>query len=92
MTRIYGESLVNAVLTEEKSGPGAMCFMHSSMDAIIPERYRGTGPVDFVNWLPTQNNDWIFEYCERMLKRSESIEEQKQLKATLHLFKHNLKV
>jgi len=72
MTRIYGESLVDAVLTEEKSGPGAMCFMHSSMHSMIPEHYRGKGPVEFINWVTHQEIDWVFEYCETMLKKSQS--------------------
>jgi len=91
LTRIYGKSLVDAVLTEKKSGPGAMCFMHSSMHSIIPEHYRGQGPVEFIDWLTPQENKWIFEYCENMLEQSQNSKEKKHLKATLYLFKNNLK-
>ena len=84
-TRVYGESLVDAVMMEGRSGPGAVLYLHPSVKEIIPDEYIGEAHVDFLNWMKPGDRKWVIEYCQQMMDGSKSAEEKKHLKSTLFL-------
>jgi hypothetical protein len=87
-TRVYGESLVDAVTVEGRSGPGAVLYLHPSVRDIIPDEYVGEGHVDFLNWMKPKDREWVIEYCQQMMDESKNAEEQRHLKSTLYLLKN----
>jgi hypothetical protein len=86
-TRVYGGSLVDAVITEGKSGPGAVLYLHPSVKEIIPDELIGEGHVDFLNWMNPKDRKWVIEYCQQMMDGTKNAMEQKHLKSTLFLLK-----
>jgi hypothetical protein len=84
-TRVYGQSLVDAITVEGRSGPGAVLYLHHSVREIIPDEYVGEGHVDFLNWMKPKDRKWVIEYCQQMMDETKNVEEQRHLKSTLFL-------
>lgn len=60
-SRIYGKALVTAHSTEERSGPGSICFLDESSSAILKRtdsKFVLAGPTDALVWLDKRSLEY----------------------------------
>ena len=90
-SRVYGAALVRAHAIEQRSGPGAICFLDDSVSAILMDAnpcYVLEGAMDSLIWESEKGIDYWLDVINMWFAREKTGSQAKRhLKATLDYFR-----
>ena len=93
-SRVYGKALINAHNVEEKSGPGAICFVDENASKTIKsidQKFIIEGYSDMLVWADKEKTSHLLNFTKMLLNNnSENYLSRRQFKATYYYCKNIL--
>lgn len=89
--RVYGRGLVDAIALEQKSGPGAICFLSDSVASILHSAIAESvfnGPTKALVWANEKQVNWLIQlFTDSLEGEVKETDARRHLQATLWYLK-----